>query len=207
MPVVRNKTRSKAVMWGTQIPPYYFGLLPDIIRNTGEAFIKSLASDTAKEIKHRIVTQSYKHVPLTSNYKRWKKKKGYDPRILIRTRFLLDNIGSFKDSVNKAGIIYTVGVKDIGYPDGKRLQTIARYLEYGTSRMPARPIFRTLQREISAKIHTHVLRLVRMLNLEFAKKMPPVQIEQMLARILKTGDTELVQQRRVAIQGRFRGVK
>lgn len=194
------KTRQKAVKWGVQVPLYYFGMVPDIIKATGEAFVKSLAADSAKQIKRNIIRQTYNHKPLNLNYKHWKKKKGYDTRILIRTRFFLDNIGSFKEH-EKNAIVYRVGVKDLQYPNKKKLQTIARYLEYGTSKMPARPVFRPMSREISAHIHSHVLRLVNSLNINLKKKLPYVSIDQLLSRALRQGDMEVVPHRRVVIRG------
>jgi hypothetical protein len=187
-------------MWGTQVPNFYFGLIPGIIRSTGEAFVKKLATDTARGIKSKIIQQQFHHKPLTPNYLLWKKRKGYDTRILIRTRFFLDNIGAFNESVREA-IVYRVGVKDLAYPDGKRLQTIARYLEYGTSKMVARPVFRPTSRELSAKIHTHVLRLSNLLTNNLKKKLPHVDVEQMVSRAFTTGNTEIMQQRRVIIRG------
>jgi len=185
------------------IPPYFFGLIPDIIKTSGETFVKNLASDSVKKIKSGVIRQTFKHKPLTQNYLRWKKRRGYDPRILIRTRFFLDNVGSFKEP-SKRGTVYRVGVKNLQYVDGKSLQVIARYLEYGTSRMPARPVFRPTSREISAKIHTHILSLVKLLNTNLKKKLPSVQLEQMLNRVLKTGDSGLVQQRRILTQSMMR---
>jgi hypothetical protein len=201
------KTKSKAVMWGTHVPPYFFSLIPDIIKSTGESFIKSLANDCAKTIKSKIVRQQYQHKPLTKNYLRWKKKKGYDKRILIRTRFFLDNIGAFKEHV-RGSFVYRVGVKNLKYNDGKDLNVIARYLEYGTYRsdrktvlMPARPVFRPMYQMLSATMHTHVLKLAELLNVNFKKKLPAVSFETMINRALRGESSETVAKRRVIIAG------
>lgn len=103
---------------------------------------KKVAQEIVKEAKEILETQRYNWKPLKDYYKRWKIKEGLDERILIATGFYRDNI---KWWVDRAGNIhFGVRPKVIHKPSGMPLWQLARIHEYGTRRIPSRPLWRPL---------------------------------------------------------------
>ena len=102
-----------------------------------------MAKKTKDALQYAIWTQRYNLAPLTIKYLTKKIAKGLDPRILLATQeyYLSIIVVRLEDPVK--GVMYYVGVKP-----GKHSQSditydqLARMLEFGTSRMPARPHWR-----------------------------------------------------------------
>jgi len=107
-----------------------------------EDFVKFLVFMVREQVKDIITHQRFKKrwKPLSPAYLRWKVLKGYDTRTWIRTGKLLKAIKAWYNPSRKLWIIgvspYTV------YDDtGLAVLDVARWMEHGTSRMPARPVF------------------------------------------------------------------
>jgi len=116
--------------------------------NLFEKTLESVTEDTSRHyarlfrdyIRQVLELQLYRWEALNANYLKYKKAHGLDERILIATGEYKDNIKVFKH-----GKGYVVGL-----PRGKKhnvsgipLVTLAKYHEFGTSKMPARPMWRT----------------------------------------------------------------
>ena len=118
-------------------------------------FDKWIAEKIADLTKTAIKEQRWKNKwkPLNSQYKAWKIKKGLDPRILIAYGYYLNSI-----KVYKSGKDWVVGVDpfQIHPKTGIRMKKLARYLEYGTSKMPARPHWRPAFEYIRKHINRYI---------------------------------------------------
>jgi hypothetical protein len=109
----------------------------------GRGFDKFIAEKIVETAKAGILEQRWrdKWKPLSPSYLEWKKRKGLDTRILIATGQYLD---SFK--VYRSGKYWVAGVeKDrLHYFEGKvvKIGDLAKWLEFGTRKMPPRPHWR-----------------------------------------------------------------
>ena len=112
-----------------------------ILVRVEKGFDKWIAEKIADLTKTAIKEQrwKYKWKPLNPQYKAWKMRKGLDPRILIAYGYYINSIKTYK-----SGRDWVVGVDpfQIHPKTGIRMKKLARYLEYGTSKMPARPHWR-----------------------------------------------------------------
>ena len=112
-------------------------------KRLGRGFDKYIAEKIMETAKIAILEQrwSSKWQPLSPEYLEWKKKKGLDTRILIATGQYLD---SFK--VYRSGNSWVAGVdkERLHYFEGKtvRMGDLAKWLEFGTRKMPPRPHWR-----------------------------------------------------------------
>ncbi|WP_340691086.1 hypothetical protein [Hydrogenobacter thermophilus] len=111
-------------------------------------FEKYVAERMAEKVREIIASQLYagkQWKPLSKNYLRRKKKLGYDTRTLIASGKYFRSIG-----VYRSGDAYVVSTKPfqihMGNPGlsegGMQMRLLAKWLEYGTSKMPPRPHFR-----------------------------------------------------------------
>ena len=84
----------------------------------------------------------FKFDELSEDYVRRKVLHELDARPLIATGFYLENIQVTQEE-SATGTLYSVYVPDIEHePSGVPLQTLVGWLEYGTTKMPARPHWR-----------------------------------------------------------------
>jgi hypothetical protein len=106
---------------------------------------KKIADDFCQELKDRIISRDFKHVPLSTKTILNKKYKE-----AITTSPLIDT-GEYLNSIQTREIEggYTVGVGEGNHPTSKGsegeplpMRDLARMLEYGTRGMPARPHWR-----------------------------------------------------------------
>jgi hypothetical protein len=112
-------------------------IIPVLNRHT-----RRFANEFKDELVFRIASQAFNHQPLNPDYKAGKVAQGLDPRILIATREYLDSIQVTK-LIGEYG--YRVGVPNrIHSGSNISLRDLARMLEFGTSRMPARPHWRPM---------------------------------------------------------------
>lgn len=117
-------------------------------------FARYIATVYSKMLKDAIDSQRYKSSwePLSPEYLAWKKSNGLSDHIWEASSLVKDNIGVWRSNDK-----YVVGVKrDVKYP-GSNIQAykVIRMLEFGTERMPARPLFMPIQRYISAHIRKY----------------------------------------------------
>lgn len=103
-----------------------------------------MAVQLAEGYRDAITNQRFrlrKWSPLSLSYMRYKKQHHLSLKIWEATGTLKNTIHVFKK-----GTLIVVGFKqsDTYHKTGIKINTIARYLEYGTVKMPARPLFRPL---------------------------------------------------------------
>jgi hypothetical protein len=101
---------------------------------------KDMAEEFADDLKALITRQLIAWVPLSPGYTKRKRMLGLDPRILIATgRY----VSSIQPIAQKDGS-WIVSVPDTPLRAGSKytLKDLARWLEYGTRNMPARPHWR-----------------------------------------------------------------
>lgn len=106
-------------------------------------FARFMAFVMKRELKRAIDSQRYTRnwPPLSVSYYEYKKKKKLSLKTWEATGLLVDSIDYWR-SGNK----WVVGIpRKVRYP-GTSLQVyrVAKWMEYGTQRMPARPLFRPL---------------------------------------------------------------
>lgn len=93
------------------------------------------------DLVERIESQRFRHAPLSPGYVEAKRRAGLDPRILIATHEYLDSI-EVSPLTDGSGV--RVGVGGRTHSGGIPMRQLARMLEFGTIRMPARPHWRPL---------------------------------------------------------------
>ena len=106
-----------------------------------EKTAKQAATDMAHELRSRIENQRFRHQPLTPGYLQYKLMNHLDPRILIATG---DYVNSIIPHRIRRGV-WGVGVENRNHIDSDiPLRVLARWLEFGTSKSPARPHWRPM---------------------------------------------------------------
>lgn len=137
-----------------------FGLSKDKIRAGAEEYKKLLLAT--------LESQRYaaEWTPLSERYLAWKIKNKRDPRILISTKEYMQAIEIREEkqegSKGKSRIVYVVGLPDRIHQDsGLPFRKLARIHEFGTKRIPARPLWRPTQEEFKAKHAKKVLERIK----------------------------------------------
>lgn len=75
-------------------------------------------------------------------------RKGFDT-IYINTGFFFRHIEVKIERVGKTKLRMQILPEDVTHPGGRSLRDLARDLEFGTTRMPARPIWRPVLAKVS----------------------------------------------------------
>jgi len=123
---------------------------PDLTHHMS-SFAEHIADVYSGELVRAIETQRfhYNWDDLSVTYFEYKKKKSFSTRIWERTGLLKKSITYWREEDK-----WVVGIdKYLRYPDTNvPVYKVCRYMEYGTSKMPPRPLFRPLQRYISRHI-------------------------------------------------------
>ena len=96
-----------------------------------------VARELVKRLKKRIEEQDSKWKPLNKEYLEYKKRHGLDLRKWVATGELESSI-----TVKHSHGSYYVTFLRKKNKEGRFFETIARANEYGTSRIPPRPLFR-----------------------------------------------------------------
>lgn len=111
------------------------------------AFSRKIADLYVKELVDAINSQRYKSrwEPLTPEYLEYKRASGLSTNIWEATSLLKESITYYK-----SGSSYVVGVnRNLKYPGTNvNVYKVIRFLEFGTSRMPARPLFMPVKRKL-----------------------------------------------------------
>jgi hypothetical protein len=151
-PVIKVKVKT----FGIESTSNFLSSLQQQLPEVVSGVVEDIANDVVEGIKSNIENQSYKHKPLTPNYKRYKILHGLDSRILIRTKFYLNKINVFSGKI-KNEFLYHIGVSKLEeYSDGKKLYDIAKWLEYGTTKMVARPIYAPELKNIKENLSVYI---------------------------------------------------
>ena len=128
---------------------------PSLLLNKGTMALQGLGEEMAKQfsddLREILSRQLISWVPLSTGYARRKRNMGLDPRILIATgRY----VNSIQPTQQKDGS-WLVSVPEEPLRPGSKytLKDLARWLEYGTQHMPARPHWRPAQNIWRTKIY------------------------------------------------------
>lgn len=119
-----------------------------VVKNS---FHEYLAYEFVNEVKRAIDTQKYKKKwkPLSPQYLAYKRRKGLSPIIWQATKQLKSSL-----KVSQSKGVYTIGWdKRIRHNKSKiPLYRLAKYMEFGTIKMPPRPLFRFILDNMSKNI-------------------------------------------------------
>lgn len=107
--------------------------IPAKIKKEAATFAQLLV----REVKKRIRELGRVVLPLSEDYLQWKQLHGYAKETFERSGGYLESIRMWQ-----VGSKYVVGPYGADPQSGVSYQTIAKWLEEGTSRMPARPHWR-----------------------------------------------------------------
>jgi len=112
---------------------------------------EEMATEFADDLKQIITRQLIAWVPLSSGYAKRKRMLGLDPRILIATGRYVNSIQPMQQPDGS----WIVSIPDEPLRPGSKytLKDLARWLEYGTQTMPARPHWRPAQNIWRTKIY------------------------------------------------------
>lgn len=117
-------------------------------------FAHYIANIYRDELIKAINSQRYRGrwVPLSPEYAEWKRRTGLSPNIWESTSLLKDSI-----SVYRSNNEWVVGVNPyLRYPNSKTyVHKVIRYMEFGTSKMPARPLFRPVKKLIEGRMRKY----------------------------------------------------
>jgi hypothetical protein len=112
---------------------------------------KDLAEEFADDLRMMISRQLIAWVPLSGPYKTYKRRMGLDPRILIATGRYVSSIQPIQQPDGN----WVVSVPEEPLRQGSKytLKDLARWLEYGTRNMPARPHWRPAKQIWKTKLY------------------------------------------------------
>ena len=136
----KRKPKVKAKATSKTLPPNFLTVFEKEARLEAQRQTRQFAEEIAEEARNIIIEQRYNWAPLDPDYLDWKIKKGLDPRILIATRDYLEHIGTYEQD----GKIFVGPLPGTHKPSGVPYVKLARWFEYGTETMPARPLWRPL---------------------------------------------------------------
>ena len=132
-----------------------------------EGFDQRLAEEFADDLKAMIERQIITWVPLNKKYARRKRLLGQDPRILMATGRYVRAIHAEKQADGS----WQVAVPNTPLKVGSKhtLQDLAKWLEFGTKTMPARPHWRPITSLWKTKMYQVKQRMRFDLAKEFKK--------------------------------------
>lgn len=117
-------------------------------------FAKRIAQVYVEELINAINSQRYRGQwePLSPEYLEWKKQNGMSTNIWEATSLIKDSIDTWRNND-----MYVVGIKrKIKYPDSNiPAFRVIRWMEFGTSKMPARPLFLPVKRLINSRLRKY----------------------------------------------------
>lgn len=176
---------------------------PDKVRD----FVIYMAVSLANELKRAIDTQRYKSSkwpPLSVSYTSYKKRHRLKLRIWEATGYLKHHIHIFRQGSN---LVVGFQEKDV-YPRSRvRLNLIAKYIEYGTNKIPARPLFRPILLQVRKHIAQYFKRYLRDLSL-YKKEYLFIDEDKSKSARLFASTTEISKKmQREYIKGRIRKPK
>ena len=118
------------------------------------AFSRRICEIYVKELVDAINSQRYKGKwePLSKSYLEYKRANGLSTKIWEATSLLKESITYYR-----SGNSYVIGVnRRLMYP-GSRVPVykVIRWMEFGTSRMPARPLFMPVKRKLERNMRMY----------------------------------------------------
>jgi hypothetical protein len=114
-----------------------------VFKNTAEVKATAVNKEAAKQIavtaREVILSQRYRWKALSPRYVNYKKKYGLDPRFHIATG---EYVNAISWGVSHGKVWAGIPTRKVHSGSGKPLWLLARWLEFGTRRMPPRPVWR-----------------------------------------------------------------
>ncbi|AWD93021.1 hypothetical protein HSE3_gp069 [Bacillus phage vB_BceM-HSE3] len=129
-------------------------MIPIEYKHLSDKFAEYMAKTMAEEVQKAIRRQRYssKWAPLTISYKIYKTTHNLSTNTWEAT-------GTLRKSITywKKGDQYIIGIppRKIYHKSGIPVMTVAKYLEYGTSKMPPRPLFRPIASYLQKNIRRY----------------------------------------------------
>lgn len=148
-------------------------VLRGMANNLTPAFTAQLNADgefVLETLKGHILVQDLKWQPLSPNTR---KREGYlgDDFIYYDTGFMYDNLRVLKVNSRKNGASFFIGAnRDVKYHTGDAryesseeplLRDVLVWMEYGTEKQPARPLFRPTWEEVKPVLQRHWKELLK----------------------------------------------
>lgn len=126
--------------------------------------IRSVGQKIAEKIRELIESQGIDMPALDDEYLADKVSEGYDSRILIRTHKFVDSIKLTYEEDRGDGIMVFIGVDGGTTDTGLSMQELADFIEFGTSRQPARMPFHKswamMEHEIMEEVSQRLLAII-----------------------------------------------
>jgi hypothetical protein len=136
-------------------------LAPEDFQEFMAGFLEWQCDKVRERIREVVKTQAYKWEPLSPNYVQFKERMGLSPKIWFASGQVMDSIIYWYDALGDQwliGVHPTLrhrGYKKGGGLDwskkGARIIDIIRWMEMGTTKMPARPLFTKVLAEFKKK--------------------------------------------------------
>jgi hypothetical protein len=133
---------------------------PEDFQDFMKGFLEWQCDLVVKRIDEVIKRRLYNWHPLSPSYLDWKKKTHLDPRTWIATGQTLNSIHYWYSGLADAFFVGVHPTKRYRYPDkngqlttkkGAKILDILRWLEFGTTKMKARPLFSKVFKEFMSK--------------------------------------------------------
>lgn len=136
-----KKPRVGSTVTERALPPNFFSAFLNEAKVEASDFIRKLAAELVKEAKQIIRNQEFNWADLSPEYEQYKESHGLDERILMATREYVNQGIGWWEKDNRVFVGPRRGVHS-----GAQVpyQQLARWLEFGTWSMPARPLWRPL---------------------------------------------------------------
>lgn len=129
------------------------------------SFAKYIANIYRDELVKSINSQRYRGnwEPLSDDYVRWKKSQGLSTNTWEATSLLKDSISVWRsDGSWVVGVSRRVKYLGSDVP----VYRVCRWMEFGTSKMPARPLFLPVKRLISGRMRKYWTEFLDKNNIE-----------------------------------------
>lgn len=136
-------------------------ILNGLRKNLVPAFVAQIQSDGElylQTIIDHIDRQDLNWVPLSE---RTIELKGGDDTVYVETGFLIDNLKVLKVTSTKKKVEFFIGAPNtVRTSEGVKLSDLMIWLEYGTDKIPARPLLRPSWSEIEPIIKNNMRELL-----------------------------------------------
>lgn len=146
---------------------YYQRIVNESRRSIGQALVddkaaEAIAREAASFIRRVVYRQRYDWVDLNPQYLESKRKENKDTRTLISTREYVESIRAWRDP--RGYWNFGIHPDDKHEESGLPMERLARIHEFGTSSIPARPLWRPFWYEFRQILPDDVFRVVRKEN-------------------------------------------
>ncbi len=121
--------------------------LPASAMQGSSRYLMAIANVLAESVRDMIKYQLALRPPTSEEFTQWKKRHGFDTRTLVMTKEYMNSIIVFEAPIGNKKNYYAVSVGVVDKPHSRAkvaMSLLAKWLEYGTKHMPARPHWRVV---------------------------------------------------------------